>query len=68
MVIEGPGPSLSRTHGFCNFGKICHPAAMWLLQFGVEQPQDDNVNAVKLTYRLNNRFDVWPPWRGNGHG
>jgi hypothetical protein len=37
VVIEDPGPSLmdpspslSRAHGFCNFGEICHSAAMWL--------------------------------------
>jgi hypothetical protein len=68
VVIEDPSPSLSRAHGFRNFGEICHSAAMWLFQFGVEQPQDDNVNTMMITYRLNNRFNVWPPWRCNGHG
>jgi len=68
MVIEDPCPSLSRAHGFCNFGQICHPAAMWLFQFGAEQPQDDNINTVMITYRLNNRFNVLPPWCCNGHG
>lgn len=68
VVIEDPGPSLSHAHGFGNFGEICHPAAMWLFEFGAEQPQDDNVDTMMIAYRLNNRFDVWPPWRCNGHG
>jgi hypothetical protein len=68
MVIEDPGPSPSRAHGLRDFGEICHSAAMWLFQFGVEQPQDDDVNTMMSTYRLNHRFNVRPPWRCNGHG
>jgi len=41
---------------------------MWLFQFGAEQPQDDNINTVMITYRLNNRFNVLPQWCCNGHG
>ena len=68
VVIEDPGPSLGGAHGLGYFGEICHPAAMWVFQFGVEQPQHDNVHAVMLTDRLNHRFDVRPPWRCNRHG
>ncbi len=68
MVIEDPGPWLSRAHGFSDFGEVCHPAAMGLLQFGVEQPQHDNVNTMMIAHRLNDRCNVWPPWRRNGHG
>jgi hypothetical protein len=41
---------------------------MWLLLFGVEQPQQDNFDTMMITYRLNNRFNVLPPWRCNRHG
>jgi hypothetical protein len=68
VVIEDPSPSLNRAPGFRNFGEICHSAAMWLFQFGAEQPQDDNVNTMMTTHRLNDRFNVWPPGRCNGHG
>ena len=68
VVIEDPGPLPSRAHWLRNFGEICHSAAMGLFQFGVEQPQHDNVNAMMITYRPDNRFNVWPPWRRNGHG
>src|SRR5258706_12544527 len=65
VVIEDPRPSRSRAHGFRNFGEICHAAARGLFEFGVEQPQDDNVDTMMITHRLNNRLTVLPPWRCN---
>jgi hypothetical protein len=62
FVIEDPSPSLS-VHGFRDLGEICHPTAMWLVQFGIEQPQDDDVNAVIIACRADNRFNVLPPGR-----
>jgi hypothetical protein len=39
---------------------------MWPVQFGIEQPQDDDFDAVNITGRPNNRFNVLPPRRCNG--
>jgi len=35
LVIEDPSPSLS-AHGFRDLGEICHSAAVWPVQFGIE--------------------------------
>jgi hypothetical protein len=39
-----------------------------LIEFGIKEPQDNDVNGVVSTCRPNNRFNVLPPGRGNGHG
>jgi hypothetical protein len=67
VVVEDTSPTLNRVHRLRNFGEICHSTAMRLLQLGVEQPQDDNVNTVMITDGLNNRLNVLPPRRCNGH-
>jgi hypothetical protein len=67
LVIEAPGPLLS-TYGFRDLGEVCHPAAVWLVQLGIEQTQNDDVDAVTITRRPDNRSDVLPPRRFNGHG
>jgi hypothetical protein len=41
---------------------------MWLLQLGIEQPQDSDIDAVMITCRPNNRLNVLPPGRRNWHG
>jgi hypothetical protein len=38
------------------------------VQFGIEHPQDDHVNAVKITSRPDDRFNILPPGRCNRHG
>jgi len=43
------------------------PAAMRLVQLGVQQPQDDHVNTMMIAHRPNNRCNVRPPWRCNVH-
>jgi hypothetical protein len=35
LVIQDPDPRLS-AHGFRDFSKVCHPATVWLIQFGIE--------------------------------
>jgi hypothetical protein len=67
LIIKHPGPSL-RAHRFGDLGEIGHPAAMWLVQFGIEHPQHDDVDAMNIACRPDNRFNVLPPGRGNGHG
>jgi hypothetical protein len=67
VVIEDSSPSLSSAHGFGNFGQVCHSAAVWLLQFGVEQPQHYDVNTMMITYGLNDWFNGLPPGRSNRH-
>jgi hypothetical protein len=41
---------------------------VWLLQFGIEQPQDSDIDAVMITCRPNDRLNVLPPGRRNRHG
>jgi len=67
MVVEDPSPGLS-AYGFRDLREVCDPAAVRLLQFGIEQPQDNDINAVTITCRPNNRSNLLPPGRCNGHG
>ena len=67
MVVEDPSPGLS-AYGVRDLREICHPAAMRLDQFGIEQSQDDDINAVIITCCPNNRSNLLPPGRCNGHG
>jgi len=67
MVVEDPGPGLS-ADAFRDLREVCHPAAMRLVQFGIEQSEDNDINAVVITCRPNDRSNVLLPGRCNGHG
>jgi len=57
VVIEDPGPLLSRAHGFRDFGEICHSARHVAVPVRASSSRrDDNINTMMITYRLNNRF------------
>jgi hypothetical protein len=66
VVIEDPSPWLS-ADGFSDLGQVRHPTAVGLVSFGIEQSQDSDINAVTITSRSNNRFNVLPPGRCDGH-
>ena len=51
-----------------DLGKVGHPAAVWLFQLGIEQPQDNDIDAVTFTCRPNNWLNVLPSRRCDGHG
>jgi hypothetical protein len=59
FLVEDSSPWLS-VYGFRDLGEVGHPAAVWLFQLGIEQPQDRDVDAVTFTRRPNNRFNVLP--------
>ena len=65
MVVEDPGPGLS---AYRDLREVCHPAAMRIDQFGIEQSQDNDIKAVVISRRPNNRSNLLPPGRCNGHG
>ena len=67
MVVENPDPWLS-AYRLRDLSEVRHPAAVWLLQLGIEQPQDSDIDAVMITCRTNNRLNVLPPGRHNRHG
>ena len=54
--------------GFRDLREVCHPTAVRLVQFGIEQSEDNDINAVIITCRPNNRSNLLPPGRCNGHG
>jgi len=65
MVAENSNPWLG-AYRFRDFGEVGHPAPVWLLQLGIEQPQDSDIDAVMITGCPNNRLNVLPPGRRNG--
>jgi hypothetical protein len=67
MVVENSNPWLD-AYRFRDFGEVGHPAPVWLLQLGIEQPQDSDIDAVMITGCPNNRLNVLPPGRRNRHG
>jgi len=67
LIVKRPGPWLS-ADGFRDLREVCHLAAVRLIELGVEQPQDNDINGMMITCRPNNRFNVLPPGRSDGHG
>jgi len=48
VVVEDPGPWLS-ADGFSHLREVRHPTAVGLVSFGIEQSQDNDINAVVIT-------------------
>lgn len=62
LVIERAAPRFGG-HGLRDLRKVGYPAARRAVEFGFEQPQDRDVDAVAVADGGDDRFDILPPRR-----